>query len=331
MTLTLLTATAATDRLRLRQGADPASDEGLCGLLRAEVHARGQAPRSVTIDRVLHLVEPVMEVNPERLASLVDALVREGDLVRAPGGALWATPLRAVPFVNGRARLFSSLPGHALAKVLGAEPEARGAIRSVAWQQAMGASVAAVGGRVLTPEGWAGLDRAPIANDAFLANLDERLAWEAEPPASLERDGPLEWRAWVPDGERPGWRRDATGACLWWAHTSLRGHRRAWSSGGGSPATAPFIELSFDDADRARFALSRRAGTGAVVAVRRIDGHAVIEVPSWLPRPEYRWLSLQAEAAGDGVQTTRWRLPMDAVLTVADLLAERLGLVVEGR
>ncbi|MEQ1564185.1 MAG: hypothetical protein ABMA64_01015 [Myxococcota bacterium] len=331
MTLALIDATAAADRLSQHLGADPASHEGLCALLRAEVHARGHAPRSVTLDRVRRLVEPVVEIELERLASLCDALVREGDLVLAPGGALWATPLRAVPRVNGTARLFSSLAGPGLTKALGAAPDARGAARTVPWMEAMVTSVVAIGGRVLTPEAWAGLDRAEIADAAFLARLDERLAWEAAPPASLERDGPLEWRGWVPAGERPGWRRDTASARLWWARTPFRGHRRAWTSGEGSPATCPFVEVSFDDADRARFALSRQDGASPKIGVEKVGSHAILEIPAWLPRPEYRWLSLQAEAAGDAAQATRWRVPLDAVSAVTDLLAVRLGLVVEGR
>lgn len=327
--VTVLDATAAMDRLHQRLGADPGSDEGLCALLRAEVHARGQAPRAATLDRVRRLVAPVAEVDAERLAALVDALQREGDLVLAPGGVLWATPLRAVPLLNGAARLFSSLSAPDLAKALGVAPAARGAARTVAWQEAMADAVASLGGRVLTPESWAGLDRAPRADDAFLARLDERLAWEARPPASPEQDGPLEWRGWVPDGERPGWRRDAATARLWWARTPLRGHRRAWTSGQGSPATTPFVELSFDESDRARFALSRQAGASPPLVVEQVDGHAILEIPAWLPRAEYRWLSLQAEAAGDAVQATRWRAPLDAASVVTALLVDRLGLVVE--
>lgn len=328
MTPTLLDPTAARERLHQTLGAASETDEGLCALIRAEVHARGQAPRSGTIDRVARLVRPLVEVDVDRLGTLCDSLVREGDLVRGPGGVLWATPLRAVPLPAGVARLFSSLPTPVLERVLQRSPEALGATRTVVWEEALGTLVAEAGGRVLSPETWAGLDHTPHANGAFLKHLDERLEWEADPPASLERDGPLEWRGWAPDGDTPGWRRDAPGARLWWARTGLRGHRRAWTAGDGSPAGAPFIELSIDDADRARFSLSRTAGASPSLRVEVVDGHAMLEVP-WLPRPEYRWLSLQAESAGDATQAMRWRLPSEALQTVTDLLAERLGLALE--
>ncbi|MCB9797534.1 MAG: hypothetical protein H6741_33000 [Alphaproteobacteria bacterium] len=328
MMLTLLEPTAAGERLRETLCVAPGSDEGLCAMFRAEIHARGQAPRAATIERVERMVGPLLELETGRLATLCDALVREGDLVRAPGGILWATPLRVVPLPGGVARLFSSVPTPKLAHVLERRPEALGATRSVAWEESMEASVAAFGGRVLSPEVWAGLDRTPLADHAFLEHLDQRLEWESDPPSSLERDGPLDWRGWAPDGDRPGWRRDAPGARLWWARTGLRGHRRAWTRGEGSPAHAAFIELSFDDADRARFSLSRIAGASQALRVELVDGHAMLEVP-WLPRPEYRWLSLQAEFAGDAAQAMRWRLPKEALQQVTDMLRQRLGLVVE--
>lgn len=330
MTLNVLDPATGAERLRQDLGADPGSEEGLCGLLRAEVHARGSALRAVTLERVARRIEAVVAVDPERLADLCGALVREGDLVRGPGGVLWATPLRAVPLLNGSARLFSSAPSAALTAVLGVAPRARGATRAVPWRAGMDASIAATGGRVLSPDVWAGLEHAPLADDFYLARLDERLTWEAEAPASLERDGPLEWRGWVPDGEQPGWRREAPTAKLWWARTSW-GHRRAWTAGQGSPTRAPFLELRRDDADRARFALSRQAGASPAVVVQPAVDHAIVEIPAFLPRPEYRWVSLQCEYAGDSVQVGRWRVPADAAREVTDMLARRLGLAVETR
>ena len=331
MPLAVLDTPSATGRLLQHLGAEPGMNEGLCALMRAEVHARRQVLRAVALDRVGRMLQPILAVDRERLAAMCDALVRAGDLVLAPGGVLWATPLRVVPLASGVARLFSSLPGATLVQMLGRDVIARGACRSVAWEDALGEAVAEVGGHVLTPEAWAGLDRAPAADEAFLARLDERLAWEPEPAASSERDGPLEWRGWVPGGDRPGWRHDVAGARLWWARTAFRGHRRAWTSGEGSPTSADFVELQSGDADRARFALSRQAGASPTVVVGTVDGHAILEVPTWLPRPEYRWLSLQAEAEGDAVQTTRWRVPADAVEPITARLVQRLGLTMEIR
>ncbi|MBK6682843.1 MAG: hypothetical protein IPG45_00065 [Deltaproteobacteria bacterium] len=331
MTLSLLTTTAAIDQLQRRLGATPETPEGLCAALRAEVHARGHAPRAVTLDRVRRLLRPACDIDEERLAASCDALEREGDLILAPGGVLWATPPRAVPLLNGSARLFTSLPTPALATALGRAPVAQGAARRVEWDTRLEGAITAIGGRVVSPETWAGLHRAPPADGAFLSHLDERLVWESCPPGSLERDGPLDWRGWAPEGVRPGWRRGLSDARLWWAKTSFGGHRRVWTAGGGSPATAPFVDLSSDDADRARFALSRLTSATATAVVEHVGDSALVELPKWLPRPEYRWLSLQAEAAGERAGNACWRLPSAAVDHVLQLLANRLGVLERGR
>lgn len=331
MALALLDPAAATERLHLHLGADPFSDEGLADVLRAEVHGRGWTQRAVALDRVRRLLQPAIDVDEPRLARICETLAREGDLMRAPGGVLAATPLRAVPLASGAARLYSSLPTKALASALGVPIQRRGAARWITWDVAHGDAVEGVGGRVITPEAWAGLDRTPIADGAFLDRLDERLAWEAEPAGSLERDEPLDWRGWVPNGDRPGWRRDAAGGRLWIARTAFRGDRRAWTQGDGSPATRPFVSLTADEADRARFAISRLAAASPVLRMEHADGHVILDVPGWLPRSEYRWLSLQAESAGDAGIVTRWRLASGAEVGVTRLLADRLGLLVEAR
>lgn len=329
MALALIDPTAAAERLRQCLGVDPTSDEGLADMLRAEVHGRGWTQRASALDRIRRLLQPVFEVDEARLVDLCDTLAREGDLTRAPGGVLTATPLRAVPLASGAARLFSSLPTTPLASVLGAPVQRRGAARAVVWQASLASYVESVGGRVITPEAWAGLDRAPVADGAFVDRLDERLAWEAEPAGSLERDEPLEWRGWVPDGDRPGWRRDAAGGRLWIARTAFRGDRRAWTQGDGSPAISSFVSVTIDEADRARFALSRLAGSSPILRVEHGDGHVILDVPGWLPRPEYRWLSLQAESMGASSTGTRWHLASGAEAGITRLLADRLGLVVE--
>ena len=331
MSLALLDSSIARERLHERLGVEPTSDEALADLLRTGVHARGQTPRALALGRVSRLLRPVVDVDEERLATACDSLVREGDLICAPGAVLAATPLRAVPLASRVARLYSSLPNTTLAALLGVPSENRGATRTVVWEDGLSASVEKAGGRVLSPEAWAGLDHVPPADDALLSRLDERLAWESETAGSLEGDGLLDWLGWVPDGQPPAWRREAGGSRLWWARTAYRGHRRAWAAGNGSPAECSFISLTADEADRTRFALLRLAGASPPVFIERSEGHSILEVPAWLPRPEYRWLSLQAEMIDDSSQGARWRLPPDEESLVAALLSKRLGLKVEAR
>ena len=189
-------------------------------------------------------------------------------------------------------------------------------------------AVVKLGGAIVTPEAWAGLDPTPAADPAFLVKLEERLEWQASGAGSLERDGDLEWRTWQSTPEGMRWRRSNEGR-LWWARTRFGGHYRAWTAT-GSPSTSPFVALSPDDADRARFALSREVASASALHVVRSGKRATLEVPGWLPRPEYRWLSLHAEPTPE-TRGLRWEIAADDEAMITKLLAERLGLVVEAR
>jgi hypothetical protein len=185
-----------------------------------------------------------------------------------------------------------------------------------------------VSGVMVTPEAWAGLDRTPTADAAFLAKLDQRLEWQSLRAGALEKDGALEWCTWQATGEGARWRRSYEGR-LWWARTRFGGHHRVWTAS-ASPSTSPFIVLSPDDADRARFALSREVVGASVLGIERSGKRVTIEVPGWLPRPEYRWLSLHAAPALES-KGTRWEVASDDEAQITKLLTERLGLVVEVR
>lgn len=325
MALSHVTREEALQRLdRLRADA-PDSFETLCDLMRAEVHARKHAPRAATLSRIARLVAPAITLDEQRLDDACDALEREGDMLLNPGGILYATPTRVVAMEKS-ARVFSSLPTRPLAKALGREVSAKGASRMVASFDGLAEAVAEISGVMVPPEAWAGLDRSPPADAAFLEKLDQRLEWQALRAGSLERDGALEWRAWQISPEGARWRRSDEGR-LWWARTRFGGHHRAWTAK-ASPATNPFVTLSPDDADRARFALSRTIEPATVLRVERAADRVAIELPGWLPRPEYRWLSLHAVAVADS-KGMRWEISADGEDQVTKLLSERLGLTVK--
>lgn len=325
MTLLHVTREEAVKRLALSQAGAPDSIEALCDLVRAEVHARKHAPRAATLSRVVRLLAPAITLDEKRLDEACEALEREGDVMLNPGGILYATPTRVVA-IEKSARVFSSLPTRALAKALGRDVSAKGALRTSTSDDGLTEAVAKMSGMMVPPEAWAGLDHSPNADAAFLGKLDQRLEWQALGAGSLEKDGALDWRAWQVTPEGACWRRSNEGR-LWWARTRFGGHHRAWT-GRASPATNPFIALSPDDADRARFALSRMVKAASVLRVERFGTRVTLEVPGWLPRPEYRWLSLHAVAVAES-KGMRWDIPTDSENQITALLAERLGLVVE--
>jgi hypothetical protein len=325
MALLLLSPEDAARRIAQRTGRPHGSAEALSDLLRAEVHARKHAPKAATISRAARLLGHITPTIEERLDEVCNALEREGDFVLAPGGLLFATPTRVV-VTSKSARVFSSVPTRALAAALDREVSTLGATRTVASTGGLAERISKVGGVVVTPEAWAGLDRTPNADATFLARLDQRLEWESSGAGSLEKEDALEWRAWQATGEGMRWRRSDTGR-LWWARTRFGGHHRAWTSG-ASPTKTSFVVLSADDADRARFALSREVEGASVLRLERAGKRVTLKVPGWLPRQEYRWLSLHAALAPDS-KGTLWEIAADDEPQVTKLLAERLGLVAE--
>lgn len=325
MPLSGVTREEALERVAQSQAGAPDSIESLCDLVRAEVHARKHAPRAATLSRVIRLLAPAISLDEQALDEACNALEREGDVVLNPGGILYATPTRVVAIAKS-ARVFSSLPTRALSKALGREVSAKGASRTIASIGGLSEAVGNVSGVMVSPDMWAGLDRSPSADATFLARLAQRLEWHALGAGSLEKDGALEWRAWEVTNEGARWRRANEGR-LWWARTRFGGHHRAWTAG-APPATSGFITLSPDDADRARFALSREVAAASLLHVERSGNRVTLEVPGWLPRPEYRWLSLHAVVVAES-KGMRWELSADDESMITKLLAERLGLVVE--
>lgn len=325
MTLSHVTREEAVKRLEQLHGGALDSIEALSDLVRAEVHARQHAPRAATLSRVARLLAPAVVIEEERLDDVCDALEREGDVVLAPGGILYATPTRVVA-IEKSARVFSSLRTRVLEKALGRDISMKGAARTVASVEGLAETVAKVSGVMVSPETWSGLDRSPNADAGFLAKLEQRLEWQALGAGSLEKDGTLEWRTWQVTSEGARWRRSREGR-LWWARTRFGGHHRAWTAG-ASPTTAAFITLSPDHADRARFALAREVAAASILRIERAGKRVTIEVPGWLPHPEYRWLSLRAVPVAES-KSLRWEVAAEDETPITKLLTERLGLVAE--
>ncbi len=328
MALMLLDTAAASRVVADILGARLDSQEGMADLVREEVSARGACLRSSLLRRVLVRLDGVVRLEPTLVERACDALVREGDLILAPGGEIAATPLRAVVAGAGSVRVFTSLPSARLARLLDTEVVLDGLRRSVAARPHLAERVRAAGGALLTPEQWAGLARAPRADAEFLADLTERLRWTATHTWAEDRHGPLDWQGLVFVDAEAMWRRPSATARLWRARHPIRRFVNAWTAG-GSPSVAPCVELTGDEALRARFAEAAGLGVPARVRALRAESETLLEVPAWLPRAEYRWLSLVARAAGDAVGARRWAVAPADTAAVLLILRERLAVAVE--
>ena len=326
MTLSVVSVDDISQQLAERNLAAVGTDEWLLDLLRADVHAHGQTTRTACLERLRQLIMPILPVDRERLLKCCDLLIREGDLTLAPGGRLYATPLRVMQ-VTDRARLLGSVPTRFLATSLGTSPEQNGAQRTLLWSDELVANILDEGGCQVTAESWAGLNHAAPADEHFLQTLDQRLQWEARPAGTLERDVPLAWCCWSAPSEKPakGKRTANETGPLWYAPRPFSGYHHVWTAG-ESPAKNSFVELGHDDANRARFALMRRAGTPPVISVTKKKDQTVLAIPGWLPFAEYRWLSLHAQMMEwkDGV--AHWSTRNENLSAISDMLSRQLGM-----
>lgn len=328
--LALLDGDQAHATLQALLEAEPAQETAIAELIRDQVSARGACQRAMTVSRVCRFAAPVISLDAERVSDLCTQLGREGDLVIADGGLLMATPLRAIDLGQGRFRLASSLATRRLKTLLSGSWGWVGIARTCQVEDPiqLHAQVTAVGGRVLTPADWAGLERVPPADQTWLDGLERRLQATPEAAGSLERDEPLAWRGCRITAEGIHWPADpqAAGSRLWRARTRFGYWRHAWSQE-GPPSTSPFVTLGADAGSRTLFALARVQGLPLTGVVTQDDHLAVLAIRHWLPLAEYRFLAVHATAREADRTGSLWSLPCGQLAGVVAMLEARLGLV----
>ena len=315
-------------------GNNLAADEALAEVLRSEVTARRQCQRASTISRAISTLAPLVEVSKDRLSSVCETLEAQGDFSLAAGGVLHSTPLRAVELESGVWRIVSSLPTRHLHQRLPGSFQSTGVRRQLVFFAADGKNaeqaLKTLGGVKLSAEAWAGLELAPVANQGWLAGLDERLKWLPEAAGSLERDGELEWQALSLNSDGLRWRRRPEApAKIWKARTGWGYWLHAWTGCDKPPSTAVHVTLSADDANRTVFALARTLRQPIQVQVVDDADMVVIGIREWLPRAEYRYLSTVASLLSRESYMNRWAIPLKRAEEVLSTLNSRLGVVRE--
>jgi hypothetical protein len=301
-------------------------------LLRAEVTARGHCTRSMAMRRALRTMAPAGAPAPEAVEEVCSLLERAGDFQEAPGGVLFATPLRAIDIGDGEWRVVGSTPLTWLRAKLTCDWKSEGIARTCRIEPAADrvwrSDVVAVGGVVISPETWAGFGRTPKADAAWLAALDARLNVNPEAAGSLERDGPLAWSGLIAAEGQLRWLFADRGpqARLWRARNQWGYWKHAWTTG-GSPTSQPFHQLRNDESARTLFAVALSAGTPVTVKASHRGDVSIVDTGHWLPSAEYRFLSVQAVA--DREKHNRWTISRTRVQAVLDALRDRLGVIVQ--
>lgn len=324
MQVTLLDATQARDMLRQILGGELDSREGISDLIRHEVSARVRGPRHFVIARVCRLTAPVVSLDPKLVGDVCDELELEGDVLLADGGVLHPAPIRIVALGSSDYRFVCAVPSVQLFSAVPAPWVQRRSRRSCRLSQPIEPIASALGAIVVTPEVWAGLDRAPCADAEWVRGLDQRLSWAPEPAGSLERDEVLEWTGYDLSQGEPRWMSQCP-ASLWRARHRWRRWVYAWAPG-GNPSKSPFVSLYPDEGARTTFALARSAGSSLRASVTWTGDSTKIEVPGWLPLAEYRYLSTCAERVEGEGRRSVWAVPASRRQAVLAVLTARLGL-----
>ena len=313
---------------------DLTTDAALADLLRSEVTARGSCTRAAAVGRLERALAGLLPEDAlrTRLADLCRTLEADGDFSVAKGGVLHVSPVRAVVLEPKVHRIVSSLPTRVLGPQFPGTLEVDGVRREhhLASEHVGQLELAldSLGGVVLSVEAWAGLERSPHADDAWMSNLAQRLLWHPEAAGSLERDGALDWATLELSEGGPRWRlRSDAPTRLWRARSAHGRWLFVWTAVEQTPAGADFISLSDDDAARSVFALARARAVPVQARMEHEGEERRLFISEWLPRAEYRFLSTLGSCAFvDRVAV--WTFAATRQPRVLSMLEERLGLQV---
>jgi len=323
MQITVLTESQIRGLLNEALGGNPTASDAAADLLRQEVSARRRSPRHFLIGRVCRLAAPAITLAPELVDDVCEALERQGDIVLADGGMVYPVPARIVALGSSTVRFICTVPSARLFATIEGKWTCRGVRRDCRLSGSAERAAEVLGGIVVTPEAWAGLDRVPPADAEWLRDLDARLASAPEPAGSLEHEEPLEWNCLLVDQDQPRWRASGR-AQLWRARHRWKRWVYAWSAG-ESPSAQSFVTLYSDEGARTLCAVARAAQKPFRGSIAKSGDVVTIGISGWLPQAEYRYLSTCADPAETSGQGSTWTMPAARAESVVKTLADRLG------
>ncbi|MFZ4984349.1 MAG: hypothetical protein ACOYLF_02715 [Blastocatellia bacterium] len=313
-------------------GADPARSSAVAELIRHLVSSHSPWRYQSLLGEVATFMRPVREIHCDETRFVLDALETDGDIV-VNGGAIHATPIRAIQLDVQSFRFMSSLPTKRLAGLFPGDWSCLESTRryrpSDPWQ--VESMLREKGGVLLTPEGWAGLDYEPLADQTWLAGLEQCTETDAFPPESQVFSHRMEWQWLKYGGTALTWQRGSAplGTRIW-RGINLRGYWVYALTRSRSPIDQPWLKLSRNDAHRTIFALARLKGIPIPVTLERAGAGTdrdlmVLTLPPLLPYAEYRYLSVLASGRHSGPNAVRWRMAEARAWSIFEMLEHRLG------
>ena len=331
MEMVLLNADEVQELAVQQAGSPPNGVAALGELLRAELSALRISTRRSLADRVRSRLLAVADVPVEAVREVIEALEDIGDVTSGPGGYVAAAPLRAVRAGAERYLLRGSLPTRYLATALQVTPLVESLGRSVRVEHGSAGDfetrVVAMQGVVLSAGRWSGLERAPVADAIWLAELQRRQAATHRPP-SVDSDSVGQWRVYAPEassatqGKR--WQAEAEQGSLWRAWATGGWPVFVWTSG-ARPGSSEDLRFTGDEACRTMFALDRQAQAPLLASWLESGTTTELRFPGRLPATEFRYLTTLGDYLGTDHGIARFRIPAEEKGALANLLTERLG------
>lgn len=302
---------------------DPAT---VTELIRNELWARGVTSRRVICDRIVSLMQPLLDLKKDDVQATLDEMDRTGDITFGPRGTLAVSPLRIVDAGNGRYRLFGTLPSRLVSNLCQSGVNRELFDNS---KEKIASLIEQYGGIQLSAERWAGFERVPPVGPDWLKSLDSRMADEACELGSLERELNSIWMVCRPSHNQPPWKKPVgnDGGKLWQAWTRFKLPIHVWTEG-ASPDSSLAMRLTSDEANRTVFALCQQKGFPIVFKADSMGSHMTLRFDSFLPVAEYRYLMIFGEMQNLAGSKKAFRIPLEVWPNVSTTLRERLGVTI---
>lgn len=303
-------------------------------LLRSELSARRLSSRRGLCNRIAVLMESFCPVDVDIIKENLLLLENIGDITGGTGGQVAVAPLRAVKLDDNKYQLFGTLNDTQLTSCFLNSNITTGLTRILnlkdSDQENFDQLLDKLGGVILSPERWAGMDKVNAADQEWLAGLDSRLKDQPRPPGSLDNEINDGWRVYQSDKakllQKARWQKGSNDkqGYLWrvW-------HVRGWPvfawTAGNSPDQQESIKLSSDDACRTMFALDRKYGTPIACQATKENNIIQVKIGGFLPRAEYRYLAIKGKFTEKKEDYFCFQFKTDIWTQVSKMLDDRLG------
>lgn len=310
---------------------EPESPETIVAdALRAEMCARRITIRRTLCNRVFQLLEPTYHIQLELIKEVLENLEYCGDITGGDNGQIAAAPLRAVQIDSTQFLLVGGPDTKSLRTVVDCQIDNTALPRRAKFRvdADIAKQLTLINAKVLSPQRWSGIDRAPKADSAWLCSLDDELAFCGRDSSVLNSDCD-DWRAYIAS--------DSTNESARWTKIKVDGQGRLWRAkhlrgywvyvwtNQQHPTHGKHLPLTANDAHRTRFAIDRETGKSLTVEYQCQNDTIVIQLTTLLPYQEFRFLTTIGNR-----HTSSISFPITSLNDVASLF-ERLGIAIKER